>query len=66
MIVGLKHNDYTFYSIPKNSSRLQLLMARSVFVPSLIHSVRVAQGCNCRGIGVVNYGREWLRHSQGP
>lgn len=60
MIVGLEHNDFTFYSIRKNSSHLKLLMAHSILFPlarSLIHSVFVVQGCNCCGIGAVNYGR---------
>lgn len=67
--MGLEHNDFTFYSIQNNSSHLKCLMARSVLLllaPSLIHSVCMVQGCNCCGIGAVNYGREWLSHSQGP
>ena len=69
MIVGLEHNDFTFYSIRKNSSHLKLLTAHSVLfllARSLIHSACAVRGCNCCGIGAVNYGREWLSHSQGP
>lgn len=69
MIAGLEHNDFTFHSVSKKSTRLRVLMAHSVLfllARPLIHSVCVVQGCNWCGIGAVNYGREWLSHSQGP
>lgn len=51
MIVGLEHNDFTFYSIRKSSSHLKLLTAHSVLfllACSLIHSV-----CAVRAVIVV-------------
>lgn len=49
MIVGLEHNDFTFYSIRKNSSHLQLPRGSLCFVPisSFFDSSRM------RGAGAV-------------